>query len=175
MSIQYTPEELAAIKINKRNYSTVLGTIYYLKKLATARFSNPYAAVQNYVYGLVGDGGTSKTFNALSAASFAKGTAITLTGTATFNRTVGASTTVLPAIGLTAHLDTPTANGNTPQPIQANIADIASNGVFSFTIPAAVTAKLATGTHTVYIDAQSPAGAVRLTGGTDGVRTFTIT
>ena len=177
MSIQYTPEQLAATKINKRNYSTVLGVIYYLDKLSTSSFSNPYIAVQNYVYTSVGEGaGTTATFNALSGSSFAKGATITLTGTATFNRILGAATILTPTLSLTAHIDSPANNGNIPQVVYANGANInPTTGAFSFTIPAEVTSKLAAGNHTVYIIAQSPKGLTKLTGGTDGVRTFTIT
>lgn len=176
MSIQYTPEELRARKINKRNYSSVLGIIYYLKKLSASPFANPYANVQNFVYSLIGDGaGTAKTFSSVSPASVAKGNAVTLSGTATCTRTLGASTTIVPAISLAAYIDTPAANGNVSQIVFANGTDIDGSGVFSFTIPADITAKLAAGTHSVYIDAQSPKGITRLTGGTDGVRTFTIT
>jgi hypothetical protein len=175
MSIQYTPEELAAIKLNKRNYSTSLGLIYFLKKIARSPFSNPYASVANYTYTLVGESGTTATFNALSSASYAKGAVITLTGTATFKATSGATTVTKPAISLEARIDTPSAQGNQPIVVFANGQEIDSSGNFSFTIPAEITSQLATGSHTIYIDAQSPKGVVKLTGGTDGVRTFTIT
>lgn len=173
MSIQYTPEELAAIKINKRNYSTVLGIIYFLKKLKTSPFANPYVAVVNSSNSLVGESGSTGTFS-LDAASYAKGDNIVISGTATF-QSIGATTEMKKALSLAAHIDTPAANGNVPQVVYADGDQVQLNGDFSFSIPSSITSKLAAGTHTVYIDALSPKGIKKLTGGTDGVRTFTIT
>ena len=87
MPLEKTQEEMLASKINARNYSSILPVIYNLRK----REKKDYfpAAPERIIYspGVVGDG-ASKTFNSINA-SYSRGSAITLSGTATYILTDG--------------------------------------------------------------------------------------
>jgi len=178
MPIEKTAQEQVADKLYPTNPAKILNTISFLKR----RYFNHYipsSPQRNLVSaGYVGLGvGTAATFTSVTA-SAVKGSPITLTGTATYRLTNGATGTVVPALGLVAQinigrLDTSYVSFQ----IRSLPSEISANGAFSFTIPGSETLKMAAGTHTVYIDALSPIGSVRLTasGMENDVRTFVIT
>lgn len=182
MPIPQTYEEFLAKKINSRNYSDILPIIYALRKRQDAEYIPP--AFDRIVYASlpVGQSSTSAIFNALSGSSFAKGDAITLSGTATYKIVNGANLlAVRPAIKIVAQIDI----GRSGPPdsliayqVECKASEINSDGTFSFLIPSEITSQLSAGRHYVYIDAYSPNNpSVRLTadGGIDNERQFTIT
>jgi hypothetical protein len=172
MPLEKTYEELLASKINARNYSNILPVIYNLRKRERKDYFP--VAPQRIIYnaGAVGDG-TTADFTAIKNASdvvtssFARGSVIKLTGTATYILTDGTTNITKPAINIIAQIDMGIQNEQknlVPRQISAEQADISSAGVFTIIIPADITEKLSVGTHYVYIDAASPdSNPVRLT------------
>jgi len=182
MPIIRTSQEDKALKIKPRNYSSVLSLINFLTKRKMVDYT-PVAVVRlNYTASSIGTGaGTSKIFNALASASYVKGTAITISGTATYLLSDGTNNTITPAIKIVAQIDVSRTTSTYPAyQVEATAAQVQSNGVFSFTIPAEITSKLAVGSHSVYVNATSPDNAMVVltaTGGnaTNNIRTFAIT
>jgi len=178
MPIIKTNEELLASKIKARNYSSALASIYFLKNRVFSDYvpSSPNTAI--WTFGEIGTGaGTSKVFSTASATA-ARGGIITLTGTATYLRTSGATSIICPAIKVAAYIDQSREGFEKIDPIYASAGEIDASGVFSFPIAADITQKLSIGTHTVYIDAYSPDNSVvrlTVTGTTDNKKLFSIT
>jgi hypothetical protein len=84
----------------------------------------------------------------------------------------------MPALGLVAQINIGRLDtGYVSFQIRSSATEINADGTFTFTIPGSETQKMAAGTHTVYIDACSPIGSVRLgaSGMENDVRTFVIT
>jgi len=182
MPIPETYEEYLAKKINPRNYSDILPIIYSLRKRQDAEYIPPSFDRIVYASLAVGENSASAVFNVLSASSFARGSQITLSGTATYKLVNGATLLSLnPAIKVTAQIDIGRNGPPDSLPayqIDCKASEIDSSGVFSFVIPSTITSKLSIGRHTVYIDAHSPNNPpVRLTasGTSDNQREFTIT
>lgn len=182
MPLPQTYEEFVAKKINARSYSDILSFIYALRKRQSEEYIPP--AFDRIIYAslAVGENSASAIFNSLSGPSFAKGTAITLSGTATYKLVNGATLLALkPAIKITAQIDIGRSGPPDSLPayqVECKASEIGSDGVFSFVIPAEITSRLSAGRHTVYIDAHSPNNPpVRLTaaGATNNQREFTIT
>jgi hypothetical protein len=188
MPIIRTSQEDKALKIKPRNYSSVLSLINFLTKRKMVDYT-PKAVVRlNYTASSIGTGaGTSKIFNALynssgtASASYVKGEAITISGTATYLLSDGTNNTITPAIKIVAQIDVSRTTSTYPAyQVEATAAQVQSNGVFSFTIPAEITSKLAVGSHSIYVNATSPDNAMVVltaTGGnaTNNIRTFAIT
>jgi hypothetical protein len=181
MPLPQTYEEFIAKKINPRNYSDILSTIYDLRKRQNDEYIPP--AFDRIVYAslAIGENSASAIFNSLSNSSFAKGAAITLSGTATYKLVNGGTVLALkPAIKITAQIDIGRSGPPDSLPayqVECKASEIDSDGVFSFVIPSEITSKLVAGRHTVYIDAHSPNNPpVRLTasGATNNQREFTI-
>lgn len=164
MPLQKTYEELMASNISPRNYSAVLPVIYNLRKTADRNYVPEAVKTVVYSAGVVGDG-AQKTFDAISA-SYNKGDAIPLTGTATYVLSGGASPIIKPAINIVAQIDMNLQNVDKsliPYQVYAKASEINSSGQFSFVIPPSITQLLSNGAHYVYIDASSPDNApVRL-------------
>ena len=157
MALEKTYEEILASKISPRNYSAVLLIIYNVRKSAQNDYFPSAPSRVIYNAGVVGDGATA-VFNAINS-SYARGEAITLSGTATYILSDGTTPTVKPAINIVAQIDMNIKNADRnliPYQVQALASEIASNGDFSFVIPSSITEKLSAGTHYVYIDAASP-------------------
>lgn len=183
MSLEKTYEELLASKISPRNYSSVLPVIYNLRKLARKDYS-PFAADRTiYTAGAIGNG-ASAIFNTISPTSYAKGSEITLSGTATYILPSSSGNILKPAIDIVAQIDVGIKNAERnlePYQIRAKTDEISSGGVgvFSFKIPSDITQALSYGVHYVYIDASSPDNApVRLTASgteTDPTKAFYFT
>ena len=187
MALEKTYEELLASKISPRNYSAALPIIYNLRKRAQKNYM-PFAADRIiYTAGIVGDG-ASAVFDVISPTSYAKGSEITLSGTATYILSSSAGNVLKPAIDIVAQIDVGIKNADRnliAYQVRADASQISSAGVFSFKIPSSITELLSSGLHYVYIDASSPDNAaVRLTAsGTSSdpanslyfTRTFTIT
>lgn len=182
MPLPKTREEDLASKLNPRNYSNILPIIYQLRR----RQDDEYipTAFDRIVYAslAVGENSASAVFNTLSGSSFARGSTITLSGTATYKLMNGATLLSLkPAIKVTAQIDIGRSGPPDSLPayqVECKATEINDSGVFSFVIPAEITQKLSLGLHYVYIDAHSPDNApIRLTasGATDNRRSFTIT
>lgn len=178
MPLERTHEEELAMKISPRNYSTVLGTIYTLRKRSLGA---DYVVTSNTVIptyaGYVGQGAsTYALFSSLSPSPCAKGAAITLTGKASY-QLIGNSTEILPSKKITAQIDIGRTGSSFPSyQIDAIGSDIQADGTFTITIPGSLTERLSSGTHYVYIDAHSPNNRpVRLATGTENnVRSFII-
>ena len=182
MPIIRTAQEDKALKIKPRNYSSVLSLINFLTKRKMIDYVPKAVNRLNYTAGSVGTGaGTAKTFNQLASVTYAKGAAITISGTATYLLSDGTNNTVMPAIKVIAQIDVARTTSTFPAcQVEATAIQIASNGTFSFTIPAEITSKLAVGVHSVYVNATSPDNAmVVLTAAgqnaTNNIRTFAIT
>lgn len=182
MPIIRTAQEDKALKIKPRNYSSVLSLINFLTKRKMIDYVPKAVNRLNYTAGSVGTGaGTAKTFNELASVTYAKGAAITISGTATYLLSDGTNNTVMPAIKVIAQIDVARTTSTFPAyQVEATAIQIASNGTFSFTIPAEITSKLAVGVHSVYVNATSPDNAmVVLTAAgqnaTNNIRTFAIT
>lgn len=157
MALEKTYEELLASKISPRNYSAVLPIIYNLRKRAQKDYFPSAPSRIIYNAGVVGDGATA-VFNTINS-SYSRGDSITLSGTATYILSDGTTPTLKPAINIVAQIDMNIKNADRnliPYQVQALASEIASNGNFSFVIPASITEKLSVGTHYVYIDAASP-------------------
>lgn len=182
MPIPETYEEFLAKRISPRNYSDILQTIYTLRM----RQDDEYIpkAFDRIIYSSLPVGASSATavFSTLSNTSFARGTEITLSGTATYKIVSGP--TVLdtkPATKIVAQIDI--GRSGPPRSLRAyqiecDASQINSNGAFSFVIPSEITSALARGSHYIYIDAHSPDNPpVRLTaaGANNDERQFTIT
>ena len=196
MPLEQTYQELLASKINPRNPSAVLPVIYNLRKKSFEAYVPPAPKRIIFSPGAVGDNGATATFNVtkntaeppVEQTTFARGAAITLSGTATYYLTDGATAYLKAAINITAQIDIGIKNEsrNLIGYQQAALASqIADDGTFVFTIPSKITEQLSVGTHYVYIDASSPDNQpVRLSAsGTSSdptnalwfTRTFTIT
>lgn len=182
MPIIRTAQEDKALKIKPRNYSSVLSLINFLTKRKMVDYVPKAVNRLNYTAGAVGTGaGTAKTFNTLAYVTYVKGTAITISGTATYLLSDGTNNTVMPAIKIIAQIDVARTTSTYPAyQVEATATQIASNGTFSFTIPAEITSKLAVGLHSVYVNATSPDNSmVVLTAAgqnaINNVRTFAIT
>lgn len=164
MPLQKTYEELMASNISPRNYSAVLPVIYNLRKTANRNYVPEAVKTVVYSAGAVGDG-AQKTFDTINA-SYDQGQNITLTGTATYVLSGGASPIIKPAINIVAQIDMNLQNVDKsliPYQVYAKASEINSSGQFSFVIPSSITKLLSTGIHYVYIDASSPDNApVRL-------------
>lgn len=191
MPLQKTYEELLASKINSRNYSSILPIIYNLRKRAQKDYVP--AAPDRIIYysGMVGDGvsnGANAIFNTISPTSYARGSTITLSGTASYILSDGSTNIVKPAIAVVAQIDMNIKNADRnliPFQVYMKSSEIDNNGAFSFVIPSSITELLSIGTHYVYLDASSPDnGNVRLpASGTSNdpsnslyrTRSFTIT
>jgi hypothetical protein len=187
MPLPKTYEETLAEKLNSRNYSDILPLIYQLRR----REKDEYipTAFDRIIYAslAVGENSASAIFNTLSGSSFSRGTAITLTGTATYKLMNGPTLIELkPAIKVIAQIDI--GRDAAPESLPAyqveceagQIIDTAGAtlGNFTFNIPSEITQKLTLGKHYVHIDAHSPNNPpIRLTasGTTDNRRMFTIT
>ena len=178
MPIEKTAQEQVADKLYPTNPAKILNTIHFLKRRYFKDFipSSPERVLVSAGY--VGLGvGTAATFSSVTA-SAAKGSLITFTGTATYRLTRGATGTVMPALGLVAQINIGRLDtGYVSFQIRSSATEINADGTFTFTIPGSETQKMAAGTHTVYIDAFSPIGSVRLgaSGMENDVRTFVIT
>lgn len=178
MPIEKTAQEQLADKLYPTNPAKILNTITFLKRRYFKDYipSSPERLLVSAGY--VGLGvGTTATFSSVTA-SAARGSPIVLSGIATYRLTTGGTGTVVPALGLIAQvnigrLDT----GYVSLQIRSSPSEIQADGTFTFSIPGSQTQVLAAGTHTVYIDAFSPIGSVRLTasGMENDVRTFVIT
>ena len=180
MALEKTYEELLASKINPRNYSSVLPVIYNLRKRAIKDYM-PFAPVRTiYTAAPVGYG-ASAIFNAISPTTYAKGSEITLSGTATYVLSGGAENIIKPAIEVVAQIDVGRDSTSFPAfQVRATVSEISSGGVgvFSFKIPSSITQILSSGLHYVYIDASAPDNPpTRLvaSGMQNDTRTFTIT
>ena len=181
MPLPQTYEEFLAKRINSRNYSDILPIIYALRKRQDAEYIPP--AFDRIVYSAlpVGQSSTSAIFNSLSGSTFNRGTAITLSGTATYKLVSGASVLAIkPAIKIVAQIDIARSAPPDSLPayqVECKASEINDDGTFSFAIPAEITSRLSLGLHRVYIDAHSPDNpSVRLTasGATNDEREFTI-
>jgi hypothetical protein len=178
MPIEKTAQEQVADKLYPTNPAKILNTIHFLKRRYFKDFipSSPERVLVSAGY--VGLGvGTAATFSSVTA-SAAKGSLITFTGTATYRLTRGATGTVMPALGLVAQINIGRLDtGYVSFQIRSSATEINADGTFTFSIPGSETQKMAAGTHTVYIDAFSPIGSVRLgaSGMQNDVRTFVIT
>ena len=178
MPFTKTTEELLASRINPRNPSSVLSAIYFLKRRANSDYvpSSPSRIIWGATN--IGEGsGTSKSFTVISPSTYDKGDEITLEGTANFNLTQGATNIKKATIKIVAQIDIGNTDSGFPAyQVEALISEINSDGTFSFKIPASITNQMASGAHTVYLDAFSPNGAARLevSGIDDGVQTFVI-
>lgn len=165
MALEKTYEELLASKINPRNYSAVLPIIYNLRKRAKKDYFPSAPSRIIYNAGVVGDG-ASAVFNSIDS-TYGRGEDIVLSGTATYILSDGTTPIVKPAINIVAQIDMNIKNADRnliPFQAYALASEIASNGAFSFVIPASITEQLSIGTHYVYIDAASPDNnPVRLT------------
>lgn len=178
MPIEKTSQEQVADKLYPTNPAKILNTITFLKRRYFKHFIPSSPERELVSAGYVGLGvGTEATFASVTA-SAAKGSEITLTGTATYRLTRGATGTVVPALGVVAQvnigrLDT----GYASFQVRSSVGDINPDGTFTITISGSQTEAMAAGTHTVYIDAFSPIGSVRLSasGMENDVRTFVIT
>ena len=183
MPIIRTAQEDKALKIKPRNYSSVLSLINFLTKRSMIDYVPKAVNRLNYTAGSVGAGaGTAKTFNELASVTYAKGAAITISGTATYLLSDGTNNTVMPAIKVIAQIDVARTTSTYPAyQVEATATQINSTtGVFSFTIPAEITSKLAVGLHSIYVNATSPDNSmVVLTASgqnaTNNIRTFAIT
>lgn len=189
MPIIRTAQEDKALKIKPRNYSSVLSLINFLTKRKMIDYVPKAVNRLNYTAGSVGTGaGTAKTFNQLAdvnqlaSVTYAKGAAITISGTATYLLSDGTNNTVMPAIKVIAQIDVARTTSTFPAyQVEATATQINSTtGVFSFTIPAEITSKLAVGLHSVYVNATSPDNSMVVltaTGqnATNNIRTFAIT
>lgn len=191
MPLPKTSEEIAAERLNPRNYSDILPIIYKLKKRQDEEYVP--TAFDRIVYASlrVGENSASAVFNELPGSgtprSFSRGSTITLSGTATYKLMNGATLIELkPAIKLIAQIDI--GRSDPPDSVPAYQVECAGTeivttaggtlGNFSFAIPASITQKLSLGKHYVYIDAFSPNNVpVRLTasGATNNQREFIIT
>jgi hypothetical protein len=183
MPIIRTAQEDKALKIKPRNYSSVLSLINFLTKRKMIDYVPKAVNRLNYTASSVGTGaGTAKTFNELASVTYAKGDTITITGTATYLLSDGTNNTVMPAIKVIAQIDVARTTSTYPAyQVEATATQINSTtGVFSFTIPAEITSKLAVGLHSVYVNATSPDNSMVVltaTGqnATNNIRTFAIT
>jgi hypothetical protein len=189
MQNQKTIEEILASKIRPRNYSDVLAIIYNLRKREKKDYF-PVAFEKNIVSSTpIGFGGAYSVFDTING-SYSRGSAIALSGRASYVETNGATTKEKSALSVTAWIDVGRVGAPFFLPevklVQCPGASIGVDGTFSFSIPTSVTGTLSLGTHYIYIDATSPDNpAVRLTAsgtGTDptnlytyNVRSFTIT
>ena len=178
MPIEKTSQEQIADKLYPTNPAKILNTITFLKRRYFKDFIPSSPERELVSAGYVGLGvGTAATFTSVTA-SAAKGSAITLTGTATYRLTRGATGTVVPALGLVAQINIGRLDtGFASLQVRSTPANINPDGTFSFTIPGSETEKMAAGTHTVYIDAFSPIDSVKLaaSGMENDIRTFVIT
>ena len=164
MPLEKTYEELLASKINPRNYSSVLPIIYNLRKRESKDYFPQAPNKIIYLNGVVGDG-ASATFDVLSSPSYTRSQTISLSGTATYIMTGGATPITKPAINLVAQIDMNIQNADRNLiPRQVTEFTINSSGAFSIIIPVSITSLLSIGAHYVYIDAASPDNPpVRLT------------
>lgn len=185
MPILKTQEEILASKINPRNNSSALGVIYYLKNRSFADYvpSSPDRVI--WGYSLPGYGtGTVKNFTGIyntnnqETYTFARGATIILKGQATYLLSSANTNLIKPTLGVLAQIDIDATTSSFPsRQIPALATEIQTDGNFSFSIPSSVTSLMAVGKHSVYLDAFSPKGTVRLTaaGSIDDVRYFNIT
>jgi len=177
MPIEKTQQELIAEKLYPANPAKILNLLYFLRRRYEEDYI-PSSPQRNLVSaGYVGIGvGAAATFSSVTS-SAEKGQPITLTGTATFTLTNGQNSVLLPALGLTAQINIGrTDTSYAAFQVQAERSQINPDGTFSFQISGEQTEKMVAGNHTVYIDAFSPVGAVRLTasGQENDVRIFAI-
>ena len=185
MSIQKTQAEVVALGISPRNYSAILSTIYDLNDKAVSNYVPIAPNTIVYTNSVVGDGASYKTFNALAANSFVKGSSITVSGRASYFIYSGYTTiSQKAAIKVVAEIDfgrsSSTYQTYTWEMLASEIVTEGNNvGTFSFQIPSEITSKLAVADdHYLAIWATSPDNAfVKLTasGTTNNARKFAIT
>lgn len=193
MPIQDTSEEYKAKKINSRNFSDILPVIAFLKRREDEEYAPSAFSKILYRFEAVGENqaNSQSTFNgtrdpanpANAKTVFAKGDEILLTGTATYRYMKG--TVVLeirPATTIVAQIDIGRTDSSfSGKQVYMSAGEINLNGNFSFKIPSSMTSEFASGSHTIYLDAESPDNRpvrLRLAAGVSGtgnnVASFTI-